>query len=202
MVRVPAALRQHLVALRILILLTLLLGLAYPLAVTGLAQAVDSGRANGQLVTVDGRLVGSRLLGQTFADAGGNPLPEWFQPRPGGYDGRTSGASNLGPSSPELAELIANRRAAVAQFDSVDGHIIDPAAVPPDAVTASASGLDPAISVAYAQEQTRRVAQVRGLDVEAVQALVAAHVDGRSLGFLGEPTVNVLELNLSLSQLP
>lgn len=201
--RIPLPFRQHVVALRALVLLTLLLGLAYPLAVTALAQAVDAGRANGQLVSADGRVVGSRLLAQSFSDADGNPLPEWFQPRPsaGDYDGRASGASNLGPSSTELAELISQRRAAVAAFDSVPGFAVEPAEVPADAVTASASGLDPDISVAYADQQVRRVALARGLDVDTVQSLVREHTAGRTLGVLGEPRVNVLELNIALDQL-
>lgn len=201
--RIPLPLRQHVVALRALVLLTLLIGLAYPLAVTGIAHAVDADRAGGQLLRADGRVVGSRLLGQSFSDADGSPLPQWFQPRPsaGGYDGRASGASNLGPTSPELAELIGQRRAAVAAFDSVTGYEVDPAQVPADAVTASASGLDPDISVAYAQQQVRRVAQARGLDVEQVRRLVQDHTDGRTLGVLGEPRVPVLELNLAVAQL-
>lgn len=203
MTRIPASLAQHVVALRALVLLTLLLGLAYPLAVTGIAQAVDADRANGQLLSADGRVVGSRLLAQSFSDAGGNALPEWFQPRPsaGNYDGRASGASNLGPSSTELAHLITERRAAVAAFDSVSGYEINPADVPADAVTASASGLDPDISVAYANQQVRRVALTRDLDVSAVQKIVDAHTDGRTLGVLGELRVNVLELNLALDRL-
>lgn len=203
MIRIPVSLRQHVVALRALILLTLLLGLAYPLAVTGIAQAVDPDRANGQLLSADGRVVGSRLLAQSFSDADGNPLPEWFQPRPsaGNYDGRVSGGSNLGPSSSELVDLIAQRRAAVAAFDSIAGYPIDPADVPADAVTASASGLDPDISVAYAQQQVRRVSQARLLDPAAVRAVVADHIDGRTLGMLGEARVNVLELNLALDRL-
>lgn len=201
--RIPIPLRQHVVALRALLLLTLLLGLAYPLAVTGIAQAVDADRASGQLLYADGRVIGSRLLAQSFSDADGTPLPEWFQPRPsaGGYDGRASGASNLGPSSPELAATIAERRSAVAAFDSVSGLEVDPADVPADAVTASASGLDPDISVANADQQVRRVALARGLDVEQVQQLVEDHIAGRTLGVLGEPRVNVLELNLAVAQL-
>jgi K+-transporting ATPase ATPase C chain len=201
--RFPAAVRQYAVALRALVLMTVVLGLAYPLLVTGIAQATDSDRANGQLISSEGRVVGSRLLGQSFTDADGNPLPEWFQSRPsaGGYDGKASGAPNLGPSDPALAEAIEKLRQDVAAFDSVPGHEINPADVPVDAVTASASGLDPQISVAYADQQVRRVAAARHLDVDAVQGLVTANTDSRSLGFLGEPGVNVLTLNLAVARL-
>src|SRR5262249_44391685 len=155
----------------------------------------------------DGRVVGSPLLGQAFADAQGSPLPQWFQPRPSaatdpndkndpGYNTGFSAASNLGPTNPELVSRIQQRRAAPAAFDGVPA-----ASVPPDAITASASGLDPHISPAYAQEQVNRVARARGLDPATVAALVAAHVQGRTLGILGAPRVNVLELNIALTRL-
>jgi potassium-transporting ATPase KdpC subunit len=139
--------RQYVAAVRALLLATLVLGLAYPLVVTALAQVLAPGRADGSLIEVDSRVVGSALIGQPFSDADGNPLPQYFQPRPSAseYDGTASGGSNLGPNSPELAALVEERRAAVAAFNSVDS-----ADVPPDAVTASASGLDPHISPAYA----------------------------------------------------
>ena len=146
--------------------------------------------------------MGSSLIGQNFTDDKGNPLPQWFQPRPSaagasGYDPTSTSASNLGPNNSDLLKAVQDRRAAAAA--QLDG--VDPASVPPDAVTASGSGLDPDISPAYAYEQVNRVAKARGLDPATVRALVAAHVHGRDLGFLGEPTVNVLELNMALAQL-
>ena len=157
--------------------------------------------ANGSLVSAGGHTVGSSLIGQNFTDDKGNPLPQWFQPRPSaagatGYDPTSSSASNLGPNNTDLLKAVQDRRAAAAALDGVD-----PASVPPDAVTASGSGLDPDISPAYAYEQVARVAKARGLDAAQVHALVASHIHGRDLGFLGEPTVNVLELNLALQQL-
>ncbi len=196
-----ASLRQHWAALRVLLVLTVVLGVLYPMAVLAVGQLALRSRADGSLVSADGRTVGSALLGQSFADANGNPLPQWFQPRPSaagehGYDPTASGASNLGPDNPVLVKQIEARRAAVAAFNGVP-----PSAVPPDALTASGSGLDPDISSAYAFLQAGRVARARGLDPAVVRALVASHVTGRGLGFLGEPTVNVLALNLALQRL-
>jgi K+-transporting ATPase ATPase C chain len=189
--------RQLLAAVRFLALATVVLGLLYPLAMTGLAQLLAPGRADGSLVRVDGEVVGSALLGQAFTDDDGNPLPEYFQSRPsaGGYDGAASGGSNLGPNSPELVELVAQRRAAVAELEGVD--VAD---VPADAVTASASGLDPDISPEYAAIQVARVAEARRASPEAVRALVAEHSAGRDLGVVGAPHVRVLELNLALDR--
>ena len=203
----PGLVRQHLAALRALLVLTVLLGVLYPLVVLGIGQLVFPAQANGSLVSAGGRVIGSSLLGQAFVDAQGNPAPQWFQPRPSaasdpnnkndpGYNPLFSGASNLGPSNPELIKSIDARRAAVAAFDGVPA-----ASVPPDALTASASGLDPDISPAYAHEQVTRVARARDLDPAAVRALVAAHVQGRTLGILGEPRVNVVELNAALTRL-
>ncbi len=187
--------RQFLAGLRILLVLTVVVGLAYPLAMTGVGQLLFHARTNGSIVHADGRPVGSALLGQNFAG------PQWFHPRPsaagqGGYDGLASGGSNLGPSSPQLAANIATARAAAAKADGVA-----PASVPADAVTASGSGLDPDISPAYAYQQVDRVARARRLPPAVVRRLVAQHVTGRALGFLGEPHVNVLELNLALDRL-
>lgn len=195
----PTAVRNHLTGLRILLLFTVVCGLLYPLAVTGISQVAFSHQANGSLVKANGKTVGSSLLGQNFTDAKGNPLAQWFQPRPSaagqnGYDPTASGASNLGPNDPGLAKTIAQRKADVATFNGVPVN-----QVPPDAVTASGSGLDPDISPAYAYLQVNRVAKARGLDPAKVRALVKAHVQDRSLGFLGEPRVNVLELNIALS---
>lgn len=189
--------RQLRAAVRAVLLATLVLGLAYPLVVTGIAQLVAPSRAEGSLVEVDGRVVGSALIGQSFTDADGTPLPQYFQPRPSasGYDGAASGGSNLGPNSPELAGLVAQRRAEVAAFNGVD-----PADVPPDAVTASASGLDPDISPEYAAIQVERVAGARGADPAEVRALVDDATAGRDLGVIGAPHVRVLELNLALDR--
>ncbi len=181
-------LRQSLAAVSVLLVLTVLLGVLYPAAVWAVGRAVPD-RADGSLLRVDGVAVGSRLLGQTFEGA------QWFHPRPSAndYDGLASAPSNLGPSNPDLVAAIRERRAAVAREDGVP-----PSAVPADAVTASASGLDPDISPAYAALQVPRVARERGLAEETVRRLVAEATSGRQLGFLGEPTVNVLELNASL----
>lgn len=203
----PPAVRTHLSALRMLLVMTVVLGVAYPLLVTGVSQAAFHHQANGSLVKVDGRVVGSSLIGQTFdlpkknpnnADEPARPDPKWFQPRPsaGGYDPAATGASNLGPNSEELARTFRERREAIAAFDGVQ-----PTQVPTDAVTASGSGLDPDISPAYAREQVARVARARGLDQARVAALVERHIQGRDLGFLGQQHVNVLELNRALTGL-
>jgi K+-transporting ATPase ATPase C chain len=189
--------RQVWAGVRALLVATLALGLLYPLVVTGIAQVVAPGRADGSLVRSGDQVVGSSLIGQAFTDAGGDPLPRYFQSRPSasGYDGAASGGSNLGPDSPELADLIERRRAEVAAFDGVP-----PAAVPADAVTASASGLDPGISPEYAAIQVDRVAAERGVAADEVAALVAQATVGRDLGFIGAPYVDVLQLNLALDR--
>jgi potassium-transporting ATPase KdpC subunit len=211
---VPPVVRQHFTALRMLLVFTVITGIAYPLLVTGIAQAAFPHQANGSMVTGHGRPVASALIGQNFDLPKKNPGstteplrpdPRWFQPRPsaadagagaGPYDPTYTSASNLGPNDPALVKLINQRRAVVAAFDGVP-----PKAVPPDAVTASGSGLDPDISPAYAYEQVNRVATARGLNTTQVHKLVAAHVQGRDLGFLGEPVVNVVELNNALLNL-
>lgn len=185
--------RQLLPALRMLLVLTVLTGVLYPLAMTGIGQTVFGEKADGSLITdADGRVVGSSLIGQAF-DGG-----EWFQPRPSaagdGYDPTSSSSSNLGPTNPALLDSVAER---VATYRKVNGLPAD-ARVPVDAVTASGSGLDPQISVANARLQAPRVAEARGLSVDDVDALIDEHTQGRALGFLGEPGVNVLELNLAL----
>lgn len=190
--------RQALAGLRVLVVLTLLLGFAYPLAVTGVSWLTMRWQATGSLLTADGgrttdtsQAVGSALVGQA------SDGPRWFHPRPSvagdGYDTLASAGSNLGPNSPDLVAAVAERRAAVAAAEGVD-----PATVPADAVTASASGLDPEISPQYARLQVDRVARENGLPRDEVAALVEAHVVGRDLGVLGEPRVNVLQLNLAL----
>ena len=196
MITVRQLARLSLAGLRLLLVFTVVLGLAYPLAMVGLARLVP-GRADGSLISsagADGQVIGSRLIGQPFTGDG------WFLPRPSvagdGYDPMASGASNLGPNNADLAATIHDRIAQVAAREGVDV-----AAVPPDAVTASASGLDPDISPQYARLQVARVARARDLPVADVAALVEEHVRGRQLGFIGEPRVNVLELNLALDAL-
>jgi K+-transporting ATPase ATPase C chain len=189
-----AAARQLWAAVRMLVVMTVILGLAYPLAMTGFAQALFPHRADGSLVKEHGTLVGSSLIGQSF---GGEP--QYFQSRPSaaghGYDPLASSASNLGPESKDLVKAVQERRTAAAELDGTD-----PAQVAPDALLASGSGLDPQISPAYAAQQVDRVARVRGLRPATVRALVATYTDGRTLGFLGEPRVNVLLLNLALDR--
>jgi K+-transporting ATPase ATPase C chain len=187
--------RQLVTGLRMTIVLLVLMGLAYPLAVTGVAQGLFHDRANGSLVEdAAGNVVGSSLLGQRFTEA------QYFHPRPSaagdGYDPLASGGSNLGPSSQELQDQVAQR---IADYRTENGLSAD-TAVPIDAVTASASGLDPQISVANARLQAPRIAQARGVPVEAVMQAIAAHTQGRQWGFLGEAGVDVLDLNLALDQ--
>lgn len=279
--------RQHFAALRALLVFTAVLGLGYPLLVWLIAQAPFlSHKADGSIIEVDGRAVGSSLIGQLYTDADGTPLPQYFQGRPSaagdGYDPMATSASNLGPESlidapdkPSLLTLVCSRSAEVGERDGVtgarpfctgegvgavlsvmgprggSGNVVNPTrvvsvnepcdttpapfvetyqgvrvecakagddysigqivpirgaapadpAVPADAVTASASGLDPDISPAYAELQVDRVAAARGESPDQVRALVAEHTEGRGLGFLGEPRVNVLELNLALDRL-
>ncbi|MDR2930914.1 MAG: potassium-transporting ATPase subunit KdpC [Propionibacteriaceae bacterium] len=186
--------------LSIMVILTVLLGIVYPVVMTGLSLVFPSQSHDSVIINEQGVVVGSALLGQSFSDAEGNPLPQYFQPRPSaagqGYDGSASAGSNLGPNSPELVQLIEERRAQVAEFNHV---ALD--AVPADAVTASGSGLDPDISVAYASIQVERVAQTRRLAVDVVSALVAEHTEGPDLGYIGYARINVLELNLALDEL-
>lgn len=188
------------VAVRVLLLFTLLLGVAYPLVITAIGQLALPAQANGSLVARDGETVGSQLIGQSFSDSDGAPLPEWFQPRPSaagdGYDAGASSGSNWGPEHPDLIAAITERRAGVAEQNGAPAS-----EVPVDALTASASGLDPHISPAYALLQVERVAAARHLPVETVRELVESTVQKRDLGYLGEPTVNVLMLNLALAQL-
>ncbi|KSW29750.1 potassium-transporting ATPase subunit KdpC [Cellulomonas sp. B6] len=183
--------RQALGGLRLLLALTLLLGVAYPTAVWAVGRVVPD-RADGSPLVVDGQVRGSRLVGQAFDG------PGWFLPRPSaagdGYDALASGASNLGPQNPDLLATVERRRAEVAAREGVS-----PAAVPADAVTASASGLDPDISPAYAALQVPRVARERGLPEAQVRGLVVDATSGRDLGFLGEPRVDVVTLNAAVA---
>lgn len=194
--------RQTLAGFRVLLVLTVVLGVAYPLLVTAVGQVAFGWKANGSLVDASGghqtsvtdTTIGSAIIGQPFEGA------QWFIGRPSaageGYDTLASAGSNLGPESPDLVTAIEDRRAEVASREGVD-----PSRVPADALTASASGLDPHISVAYAELQVARVAKARGLDVATVEDLVGDATSGRTAGILGEPTVNVLELNLALQRL-
>jgi K+-transporting ATPase ATPase C chain len=201
----PRTLRQLIAALRGLIIFTVLLGLAYPVAVFGLSQLAFHDQANGSLVSYHGAAVGSSLLCQEFVTAKGQPLPQYFQPRPSaavsgaandyGCDPLFSAASNLGPNNPALVTDIRQRQRQIAAFDHVPVS-----AIPPDAVTTSASGLDPYISPGNAAIQADRVAQARHVPAATVRSLVARYTQGRSLGFLGEPRVNVLRLNLALDR--
>jgi potassium-transporting ATPase KdpC subunit len=254
--------RQLLTALAMIIVMTVGLGIIYPLVVTGISQVAISNRANGSIISVKGKPVGSALLGQNFTDAKGNPLPQYFQPRPSdagstGYDDTASAASNLGPSNPLLIGFVpgvntVNRSGDKSKTNvfataadpfcvptdpsgnpvtsptsgqkyakTHDGsYVCDPdtvpqraiayrqlnglavnAQVPVDAVTASASGLDPQISIANADLQAPRVARARGLTTAQVLALVQKNATSRPLGILGEPGVNVLQLNVALNAL-
>lgn len=180
-------------AIMALILFTLVTGLAYPYLMTGLAQGLFNRQANGSFVEVDGEVVGSSLVGQNFSG------PQYFHPRPSaagadGYDAGASSGSNLGPSSQVLADRVEEGVAAVR----AENGLAEEAKVPVDAVTTSASGLDPHISPAYADLQVARVARERGMSEDDVRSLVDKHTDGSTLWLLGEPRVNVLRLNLAL----
>ena len=169
---------------------TLLLGLAYPLLITGVGQAAFPKQANGSLVVEGGKVVGSELVGQNFA------APQYLHPRPSaagadGYDAAASSGSNLGPLNPDLAKQVAERAQAL-RAEGVKGTI------PADAVTASGSGLDPDISPTYALLQADRIAEARGVDPGPVRSLLQSHVEGRTFGVLGQPRVNVLMTNLAL----
>jgi K+-transporting ATPase ATPase C chain len=209
--------RQLLPSILMMVVFTLLLGIVFPLVITGVAQLGFSDKANGSQVKVDGRVVGSRLLGQTFTKA------KYFHGRPSAAGPTASGAdatdpkndtktvpnnpkdlaqvnssgSNLGPTNPDYLAAVKQR---VADYRKENG-LARTAEVPVDAVTASGSGLDPHISIANARLQAPRVAKVRGLSLARVNRLIDDHTDGRSLGFLGEPGVNVLQLNIDLDQL-
>ena len=183
-------------SLLLLLVMTVITGVIYPLAVTGVAQLIFPHQANGSLIVKDGRPVGSALIGQSFTD------PKYFWGRPSATapmadNGLASGGSNLGPSNPALTAAVKQRIAALHKADPGND-----APVPVDLVTASGSGLDPQISPAAAQYQLARVARLRGLPIAQVQLLVRKYTSGRQLGVLGEPRVNVLQLNLALDALP
>jgi K+-transporting ATPase ATPase C chain len=185
--------RQLVPAILSMIVFTLVLGLVYPLVVTGISQVLFHDKANGSIIRRDGQAVGSRLIGQQFTEA------KYFWPRPSaagqdGYDASASGGTNLGPTNPDLAAAVGKR---VADYRKANG-LADGTPVPVDAVTSSGSGLDPHISVANARLQAPRVAQARNAPVAEVLALIDQHTEGQTWGFLGERGVNVLELNLAL----
>ncbi|MDT7846514.1 potassium-transporting ATPase subunit C [Streptomyces justiciae] len=191
--------------LRALLVLTVLTGVLYPLAVTGVAQALFNHQANGSEVKADGKVVGSSLIGQQ-----GYSL-DYFQPRPANGLGENSvntryklilsGATNRSGDNPELIKWVKEAKAKVVKENSTADYKVKPSQVPADAVTSSGSGLDPDISPAYADLQVHRVAERNGLSVSQVRKLVDAHTEGRTLGFMGEPRVNVLELNIALKAL-
>lgn len=184
--------KNLLISVLMTIVTTILVGIIYPLVVTGLAQLIFPAKANGQLIARDGNIIGSRIIGQPFNG------PTYFHSRPSaagtGYDAANSGGTNLGPTNKVLITRVEQDAAAL--------HAENPnAPVPVDLVTTSASGLDPEISIAAAEFQLPRIARERNLSLDRVMQLIASHTEGRQLGFLGEPRVNVLELNLALDQL-
>ncbi|MDX3240298.1 potassium-transporting ATPase subunit C [Streptomyces sp. ME18-1-4] len=203
--------------LRALIVLTIVTGVIYPLAVTGVAQALFNDQANGSEIKTDGKVVGSSLIGQSYnlPLKKGQETPEpdlkWFQGRPQNglgtnsvntqYSLILSGATNRSGDNKDLIDWVTAAKAAVVKDNSVGGYTVKPSDVPSDAVTSSGSGLDPDISPDYADIQVHRVAEKNGLAVAQVQKLVDEHTDGRTLGFIGEPRVNVLELNIALKEL-
>jgi K+-transporting ATPase ATPase C chain len=204
--------RQIVPAVVMILIMTVVFGLVYTFAFTGVAQLVASDQADGSLVYVDGKAVGSELIGQAWVDEDGEPLPQYFQSRPSaatttgsvperqrsdaGYDPSLSLGSNWGPTNPDLLQAVRER---VEAYRELNGLAADED-VPVDAVTASASGLDPHISVANARLQAARVADERGIPVARVRELIADHTDDRTLGVLGEKRVNVLMLNLDLDR--
>jgi potassium-transporting ATPase KdpC subunit len=181
------------VAIKMVIVLTLLTGIAYPIVMVGLAHLLFPHQAEGSLIYRDGQPIGSELIGQNFS------LPKYFHPRPSaagdkGYDASNSSGSNLGPTNKTLIDTVRSRVSTLREHEAGINH----GEVPVDMVTASGSGLDPEITLAAAQVQVPRIAKARGLSEDAVRSLIAAHTRGRVLGVLGEPGINVLELNLAL----
>jgi len=218
--RLPSIVRQHLAGLRLLLVFTVITGIIYPVVVWGVAQGAFNKQANGSLVSYHGRTVGSSLLCQEFVNAKGNPLPQYFQPRPSfaivdweiekvkgeyvvegtgpnnyGCNPLYSSASNLGDNNPAQIQFVKQRQQEISKFDHVPISKI-----PSDAVTASGSGLDPDITPANAAIQVDRVAAARHITPSQVEALVKQYTSGRTIGFLGEPTVNVLLLNRALDE--
>jgi len=205
--RLPSSIRQYLAAFRLLLVFTVICGIAYPVVMWGVAQAAFKNQADGSLVTYNGQVVGSSLLCQEFVNAKGAPLPQYFQPRPSsatsgaatdyGCDPGFSAAANLGPNNPTLVTDVKQLQQQIAAFAHVKIS-----QTPPDAVTSSGSGLDPDISPQNAAIQIDRVAADRHLPVSEVQSLVSKFTQGRNIGILGEPRVDVLTLNIALDNLP
>jgi K+-transporting ATPase ATPase C chain len=204
--RLPSIVRQHIAGLRALLIFTVITGIIYPVVLWGIGQVAFRNQANGSMVKFDNRVVGSSLLCQEFVNAKGDPLRQYFQPRPSyailegakddyGCDPRYSSASNLGPNNPALIKVIKQRQQQIAAFDHVKISQI-----PPDAVTASGSGLDPDISPQNADIQVDRIAAARHVSPAQIMALVRQYTQGRTLGFLGEPRVDVLNLNIALNE--
>ncbi|GAA1365794.1 potassium-transporting ATPase subunit C [Streptomyces beijiangensis] len=203
--------------LRALLVMTVVCGVIYPLVVTGIAQAAFGNKANGSEIKENGKVVGSSLIGQTYnlplKKGEETPAPDlkWFQPRPSNGLGSNSvntqytlilsGATNRSGDNADLIKWVTDAKAAVVKDNSVNGYTVKPSDVPADAVTSSGSGLDPAISPQYAKIQIHRIAALNHLTVDQVDKLVADHTSGRLLGFMSEPTVNVLELNVALREL-
>jgi K+-transporting ATPase ATPase C chain len=186
--------RQLLIGLRMTLMLTILTGLLYPGLVTGICQMIFPNEANGSLIVKNGHVVGSALIGQSFTRR------EYFQPRPSaagndGYDPTASGGSNLGPTSQKLADRV---KSSIAQFRKDNPDFAGP--IPADLVTASGSGLDPQLSPASISAQAPRVAVARGISINQIQQLASEFTEGRELGFLGEPRVNVMRLNIALDE--
>jgi K+-transporting ATPase ATPase C chain len=203
--------------LRALLVLTVVTGVIYPLAITGVAQGLFPGKANGSEIKADGKVVGSSLIGQSYnlPLKKGQETPDadlkWFQGRPANGLGTNSvntqyklilsGATNRSGDNADLIKWVKDAKAAVIKDNSVNGYTVRPSDVPADAVTSSGSGLDPDISPKYADIQVHRIAEKNGLPVAQVQKLVDEHTEGRTLGFIGEPRVNVLQLNIALKGL-
>jgi K+-transporting ATPase ATPase C chain len=203
--------------LRALLVLTVICGVLYPLAITGVAQGLFPGKANGSEIKSDGKVVGSSLIGQSYnlPLKKGQETPDadlkWFQGRPANGLGANSvntqyklilsGATNRSGDNADLIKWVKDAKAAVIKDNSVNGYTVKPSDVPADAVTSSGSGLDPDISPKYADIQVHRIAEKNGLSAARVQKLVDEHTEGRTLGFMGEPRVNVLELNIALKEL-
>jgi K+-transporting ATPase ATPase C chain len=203
--------------LRALLVLTLVTGVIYPLVVTGIAQGLFHNKANGSEIKADGKVVGSSLIGQSYnlplkkGQETPDPDLKWFQGRPANglgtnsvntqYKLLLSGATNLSADNKDLIQQVKDAKAAVIKDNSVSGYTVQASDIPADAVTSSASGLDPDISPQYAEIQVHRIAEKNGLSVAQVEKLVKDHTEGRTLGFMGEPRVNVLELNIALKDL-
>ena len=194
------AVRQYWVAIRAMLIFTVVLGVGYTAVITGIGQLALPYQANGSVITAGDASVGSALIGQGFTDKKGKALPQWFQSRPSaagsGYDASASSGSNYGPENSDLIAAVKERKAAIAGLDGAA-----PSSIPADALTASSSGLDPHISPEYALLQVERIARVRTLSVASVTKLVDDQIQAPDLGYLGQSRVNVLELNVALAKM-